>query len=88
MIKTLGPTRTPGKMAKTTKKAPRIEATEETSELLADKLEKISEMLEIAERIVEALKSGETVETLADANLNIEEAMDAARELLAFERGN
>jgi hypothetical protein len=49
---------------------------------LEAKLEKIAEMLEIAKRIVEALETGAIVETEADADTNIEDAMDAARELL------
>lgn len=54
---------------------------------LDDKLEIIASMLEHARAVVAALECGETVETESDADVAIEEACDAAREMLAASKG-
>lgn len=64
------------------KKAPVVEGN--ADERLAAKMEAMSEMLEIARRIVAELECGETVEKESDADHAIEEARDACRELLAY----
>jgi hypothetical protein len=49
---------------------------------LADKLERIAELLETARAIVAELECGETVETETDADHAISEACDLARRLI------
>lgn len=49
------------------------------SPVTEETLEKVSTMLELAEQIVEELKSAETVEVESDAQASIKEALTLAR---------
>lgn len=58
--------------------------TETEEERLEARIEFISEMMQLAESLLDELKTGETVEKVKDADHAIEEARDFARQILAL----
>jgi predicted regulator of Ras-like GTPase activity (Roadblock/LC7/MglB family) len=57
---------------------------ESAEDQLEERFALIAEMMQLAESLLNELKTGESVETVKDADVAIEEAREFARQILAF----